>query len=208
MSFKSFPIGFGLFVFGILSFNAYSEVASAQSCLPGQYSFTFIMTLSCNGCNAKCSGWCSLKGLPSYNFCNGGGFGVKSCLCCCGTKTQPPKPQPPVPRPAPPPPSPPPPSPPPPPPPSPPPPSPPPPPPPRDRQDLCDLSDISLSRQETTCATCTEAGCVSDCATYGAPFLLQSCSPTSFCSCCCTASSLSSSTRTRRSGSTLFNAAQ
>ncbi|KAI3944212.1 hypothetical protein MKW98_016442 [Papaver atlanticum] len=117
MSFKSFPVGFGLLIFEILALNAYSEMASAQKCLPGQLSFTFAMTLSCNGCDMKC-------------------FGVRSCLCCCGTKTQPPKPKPPVP--------------------SPPPPSPPPPPPPRSPLDLCDptatiarlphVSSVQLSR--------------------------------------------------------------
>ncbi|KAI3878354.1 hypothetical protein MKX03_021814 [Papaver bracteatum] len=175
MSSKSFPVGFGLLIFGILALNAYSDMASAQKCLPGQLSFTSAMTLSCNGSDMKCGAWCSLKGSPSYNFCNGGGFGVRSCFCCCGTKTQSPKPKPPVP--------------------SPPPPSPPPPPPPRSPLDLCDPSEISFSSPSPGCPMCPVCNCPG-----GVPPELSAC-VSNYCSCCCP-STLSSSTRTP--GSLLF----
>ncbi|KAI3864788.1 hypothetical protein MKX03_035000 [Papaver bracteatum] len=129
MSFKSFPFGFSLFVFGILALNAYSDMASAQAvCQPGQQGFNYTQVLTCVICDARCKALCLLQ--PYTTFCNRGtGLFVDQCLCCCRTATPVPVPSPPPPPrvPSPPPPSPPPPSPPPPSPPPPPVPSPPPP---------------------------------------------------------------------------------
>ncbi|KAI3989276.1 hypothetical protein MKX01_004825 [Papaver californicum] len=103
----------------------------------------------------KCGAWCSLKRLPSYNFCNGGGFGMTACLCCSGTKTQPPKPKPPVPSP------------------------PPPPPPPRSPLDLCDPSEVSFSSPSPGCPMCPVCNCPG-----GVPPELSACI-SNYCSCCC-----------------------
>ncbi|KAI3978435.1 hypothetical protein MKX01_039714 [Papaver californicum] len=156
MSFKSFPIGFGLFVFGILAFNAYSETASAQqaACLPGQQGWTYPLTLSCSGCDLKCKAICLFK--PYTKFCNGNpGWFTQGCLCCCGTGT-------PVPVPS-----------------SPPPPALPPPPPPRDPRDLCLPTETSLSSATAACPTCPACNCPG-----GVPSTLSVC-VSNYCSCCC-----------------------
>ncbi|KAI3852780.1 hypothetical protein MKW92_026394 [Papaver armeniacum] len=99
-----------------------------------------------------------------------------------------------------------------PPPPSPPPPPPPspPPPPPKDPGNLCKEGQISFSRQEPSCASCTLADCKSKCAEREARITKQGCnSGNSYCNCCCTPKSSSSSSTTGSiRGSLLFNAAE
>ncbi|KAI3873510.1 hypothetical protein MKW92_017514 [Papaver armeniacum] len=158
MSFQSLPFGFGLFVFGILAFNAYSEMVSAQ-CTPGQRGVTFIGTLSCSTCEFKCK----LTGCPFQPFtyfCPGmPGVLTDGCLCCCGKAA-------PVPVP-----------------PSPPPPSPPPPPPPRNPNDLCLPTETSFTSTPPS-GTCTPNTCPACSCPGGATPTLSGCT-LNLCQCCC-----------------------
>ncbi|KAI3864797.1 hypothetical protein MKX03_035009 [Papaver bracteatum] len=165
MSSMSFPISFGLFVFGILALNAYSEMASAQAtCQPGQQGWTYPLTLTCSGCDLKCNAICLFK--PYTKFCNGNpGWFTQGCLCCCGAAS-------PVPVP-----------------PSPPPPSPPPPPPPRDPRDLCLPTEISHSSATASCSTCPACNCGP-----GVTPTLSGVCVNNYCNCCCPSSLTSSAT--------------
>ncbi|KAI3833524.1 hypothetical protein MKW98_024523 [Papaver atlanticum] len=168
MSYKSLPFGFGLFVFGILAFDAYSEMAAAANayCKPGEIEFTFGITPGCNtpliGCTDKCTFWCSAKGLPTRTICTGQGGIIAqfACVCCCGTGT-------PVPVP-----------------PSLPPPSPPPPPPPRNPNDLCLPAETSFTSTPTS-GTCTPNTCPACTCPGGAAPTEDSCT-LNLCQCCCT----------------------
>ncbi|KAI3949679.1 hypothetical protein MKW92_048752, partial [Papaver armeniacum] len=170
---------------------------------------------SCSRSLSDCDSRCAGQGRPvRYKQCQIIGFlrDWTRCQACCGApppRPSPPPPSPPPPSPPPPPPSPPPPPPPSPPPPSPPPPSPPPPPPPRPTGDLCDpTTENSFSRLQTSCTGCTKADCTSKCVAIGETWSFDLCDTTNYlCHCCCSKTSLSSSTRTRRRSS-LFNAAQ
>ncbi|MCL7045036.1 hypothetical protein MKW94_013063 [Papaver nudicaule] len=161
MSFKSFPTAFALFLFGILALNAYSDMASAQTCQPGQRGWTFPLTLTCVGCNLKCMKWCFFGGGGYTYSCKGTpGWFTNGCLCCCGTATPlPPAPSPP----------------------------PPPPPPAPIVQGLCYPAETSLSTIVSSCSTCnTPTSCAAKCAGIGKTQTLDGCQPSSLlCSCCC-----------------------
>ncbi|KAI3949672.1 hypothetical protein MKW92_048745 [Papaver armeniacum] len=162
MSFKNLPFGFGLFVIGILAFNAYSEMAAAANayCNAGEIEFTFGVTPGCDtplvGCTDKCTFWCSAKGLPTRTICTGqGGIFVQyACVCCCGTTT-------PVPVP-----------------------SPPPPPPPRNPNDLCLPSETSFTSTPPSGICTNPPNCPPCTCPSGAQPTEKSCT-LNLCQCCC-----------------------
>ncbi|RZC91670.1 hypothetical protein C5167_027733 [Papaver somniferum] len=235
VSFMSFRVRL-LLIFAVLSLTAYLDVASAQCLPGQRFLKRFPTLCGlCNGkCNFKCNIFAG--GQPGNGICTGGGLGMCTCCCGRANPPKPvpaksppppsppppspppPPPSPPPPSPPPPPPSPPPPSPPPPPPsppppsppPSPPPPSPPPPPPPPPTAPVgfCSAGQTSEVSPMTDCSGCTRAYCATKCPGGQASVKkVGGCNDISkACRCCCSSSTLSSSTNALRTS--LFTAAQ
>ncbi|RZC91572.1 hypothetical protein C5167_027627 [Papaver somniferum] len=194
---------------GIVGFPLMLQMASAQNpytCWMGgtTHVATAYHTVSGYGTEAKCTAvlrecaaLCNSQGrIVTWDICQWyPNTQEYACTACCGFAASPPPPSPRLPC-LPPPPSPPSPS--------------PPPAPPLDPRDMCEPGRISASWKAASCSSCTRSDCSTRCGAvesalseYG-----KYCRhDTTYCICCCSKSSISSSTRTHSLVSTLLNAA-